>query len=240
MRTIKKRLLYIIACITLSVAVISIILHTTPLTLPVITRMLLLPLERGLQVSVDIGSSKVIVARNISLRDVTVVDEKGRFYYCKTANLGYRLIDLLFGEKATKFRLQDVKFYRDVDIINSVTDMLVISKIPDIQFEEIRGLVRIHNTKIYIEDLCACNNSLRIKGKGWIDKNGELDCDLHFSFHSSITDKIPETVKKMMLSPQEKDWMGVRLKVSGDYKKPSLHIASKGLRLNVTESYIKQ
>ena len=156
-----------------------------------VAHMVLFPLEKKIQSKIEFASSRTWLPGNISLYDLSIIDENGRLYYSKTANINYNLFDILFKNKVISFDLEKVKFYRGIDLLNSVTNMLIISKIPDVEFKKIVLTVGLREDGIDIKNIYAYNNLLRIKGSGWIEKDGSLDCNVNFSFHKDITDKVP-------------------------------------------------
>jgi hypothetical protein len=79
---------------------------------------------------------------------------------------------------------------------------------------------------------------MRIRGSGLIDKNGRLDCDVNFSFSKEVTDVIPDAVKTALLKHEKEGFMGIALKVKGNYKRPSLHITGDTIMLNIMEGIL--
>ena len=134
--------------------------------------------------------------------------------------------------------LKGTKFYKNVGLLDSVADLLVIAIMPDVEFDEIKGILQLHKDGVFIKDFSAHNDKMRIRGGGRIDKNGSLDCDINFSFSRDITDKVPDPVKEAILREEGEGWMGIAFKARGNYKRPSLHISSEMIKLNIMEGII--
>lgn len=204
-----------------------------PIKSNTITHILLLPLEKKFRKKIEFKTSYIWLPSKIFLEDVTIVGESRRLYYCKTFNLKYNLANLLFKKRDLFFDLKNIRSYRNIELLDSVTNMLVISAIPDVEFKEIKSTLQLYKNSIFIKNLYAYNDKMRIVGSGWIDNNGSLDCDVKFSFSKDITDMVPNLVKTALLKYEDEGWMGIALKVKGNYKKPSLHITGDTLKLNI-------
>jgi len=193
------------------------------------------PIEKKFRKEIKFNASYIWLPSKIFLENVAIVGESRRLYYCKTFNLKYNLANLLFGKRDLFFELKSIKSYRNIELLDSVTNMLVISSIPDVEFKEIKGHLELHKNSLFIKNLYAYNDKMRIKGSGWIDSSGLLDCDVKFSFSKDITDMVPDVVKTTLLKYEDGGWMGIAFKVKGNYKKPSLHIAGDTIKLNIRE-----
>ena len=196
------------------------------------------PLKKKFQKKIDVGASYIWLPANIFLEDLSIIDEGGRLYHCKTFNLKYNLADLLFGKREFFFNLNGIRLYRHAGLLDSVADMLVIAKMPDVELEEIKGSLELHKNGAFIKNLYTHNDKMRINGNGWISRDGLLDCDVNFSFSKDITDKIPDAVKVALLRDEDEGWMGIALKVKGSYKKPSLHITANTIKLNILQGLL--
>ena len=231
----KKRIFVLIKVALTGLVLGIIFVCTVPIKSNAIARIALLPIEKRFRNKIEFGSSGIWLPGNISLEEVSVIDLKGRLYRCKTAGIKYNLVDLFFKKGEFSFNLKEIKFYQNIGILDSVADMLVIPKMPDVEFREIDGVLQLRKNSLYIKNIYAYNDSIRIKGSGWIDRDGLLDCDANFSFYKDITDNIPAVVKETLLTREDKGWMGISFKAHGNYKKPSLHITGNRLELNITE-----
>ena len=225
---------FFLAGLTIGALLICII----PIKCVGLAHILLLPIEKKLGRQIEFNASRIWLPGSVSLKEITVTDKTGRLYYCKKADIKYNLSNLLFKKKEFLFVFEEIKFYRNIGLLNSIANMLVISKMPNAEFQKINGALRLRDGGVYIKNIYAYNNSIRIKGEGCVDKDGALDCDMNFSFCKDITDKIPGVVKATLLRNEGDGWMGMPIKTYGNYKKPSLRITTNGVQLNIKEAVI--
>ncbi len=231
----RKGISFFLNIILTALLLAVLVLCVVPVKSKAIARMAFLPFEKKFQNKIAFSSSSIWFPGNVYLEDVSITDKSGRLYYSKTADIKYNLIGLLFRKGGLSFDLKDIRFYGNIGILDSMADILIISKMPGIEFEEISGFLQVRNGTVYMRDIYAHNDSMRIKGGGWIDKNGLLDCDISFSFSRAMTDKVPDVVKETLLKRESKGWMSISFKARGNYKKPSLHLSGDRLKVNITE-----
>lgn len=230
----KRAFLFLVkAALIISVLGILVVC-LVPIKSNAVARIALLPFEERFRKSIEFNASKIWLPANIFLEGVSIIDESGRLYYFDTIDIRYNLEDLIL-KREFLVNLKDVKLYQNIELLDSVADMLVISKLPDVEFREIKGILQLSKDTVFIKGIYAYNDRMRIRGGGWINNDGTLDCDINLSFSEDITDKIPDAVKIALLRREDGGWMGIALKGRGNYKKPTLHISSDSIRLNVRE-----
>ena len=230
----KKSILFRLTKIILIALAVSILLILLiPTKSHLITRLALMGFEKKFQNKIEFGSSYIWLMGKISIEDVSATDKSGRFYSSRRLDIKYNFFDLLFGNREIFLTLKKPKFYRNISILDSVASMLVISKMPDLEFEEIKCSLRLGKNLLYIKNAYAYNDLMRIKGSGSIDNAGKLDCDINFSFYKEITDKVPKAIRAIILQDEEEGWMRISFKARGNYKTPSLHITGNRLEMNI-------
>ncbi len=197
---------------------------------------LLLPVENRFETDIRFSSSEVRLPAHISMGGVSVVEENGRLYYFDTLDIYYNLIDLLL-KREVFFAIKRAKLYQKMSLLNSVTDILVISELPDVEFEKIEGVFQLKSKGTVIKRFYAYNDIIRIRAVGWADKEGTLDCDVNFSFSEALTGRVPDAVKSALLKDEGGGWMGIALKVTGNYKRPSIRITGDALKVNIKELF---
>ena len=234
----KRGIAFIIKTVLIILVLGLFIVFLVPIKSNTIAHIMLSPIEKKLQKDIEFGDSYIWLPRNISLVGASIIDESGRLYYCNTFDLKYNLADVLFRKREFFFNLKGIKLYQNVEFLDFVADMLVISKMPDIEFREIEGVLQLHKNAFFLKDVYAYNDKMRIRGSGWVDNDGSLDCNINFSFSKDVTDIIPDAVKTALLTYEGEGWMGIALKVKGNYKKPTLHISGDTLKLNIMEGLI--
>lgn len=231
----KKGILSLINFVLILIALGVFFILIIPIKSNTFAHIVLSPVEKRFHKKIEFGTSRIWLPANISLEDVSIIGESGRLYYCKTFNLRYNLGDLLFKKREFFFTIKDIKLYKNIGLLDSIADMLVITTMPDIEFNEIDGTLRVYKNAILVKNFYTCNDNMRIKGNGWIYNDGVLDCNVSFSFSKTVTNMIPDAVKSTLLTHEDEEWMGITLKVKGNYKKPSLHITGDMLKLNIVE-----
>ncbi|MEA3305443.1 MAG: AsmA-like C-terminal region-containing protein, partial [Candidatus Omnitrophota bacterium] len=195
-----------------------------PIKLNTINHVILLPFEKAFQKKIEFTASSIWLPGKIFLKEASVTDKSGKLYYCEEVSFRYNVVGMLFGKKELTFNLKKVNLYRDVDLLNSVSAMLEMSKIPDIEFDAIAGAVKFYKDGIHIKRLSAYNDAMRISGDGRVNAEGVLNCNVNFSFSKNITDMIPDIGKAIILKDEGDGWMGLSLNVTGNYKRPSLRL----------------
>ena len=237
MKSINISLVKKILLILLPVTALSLIF--IPLHSDALTGILLKPLELKYKKKIEFEKSIIRLSSNISMDKVSILDENGQLYYIEDLEVKYNALNILFAKKWVELDLKEVKLYKKMDILNSVADILVISSLPEVEFDGIESLLEIYHNAVYIKELSAYNEKMRIESSGWVGRDGPLDCNIKFLFAESLTDNMPEAIKKTLLVKEEGGWSSIVFKLSGNYKKPTLHIASDILRLNIMEGIIK-
>jgi len=228
----KKKNLTFIKTFPAILAACIFLICIIPIRQPCAARLILRPLEKKLRNKIEFKSSLVKVSRGISLWGVSAIDAAGRGYYCASADVRYGLPEFIL-KREFSFALKDIKFYGNIGLMDSVTEILSIDRLPDVEFNEVSGTVRLLEEGVSIKNASASGDSVRIEGGGRVGKDGMLDCDIHFSFSPDITDKVPEVIKAALLEPEDGNRMGISFKAYGNYKNPSLHLRSDGLKLNI-------
>lgn len=231
----KKGILLLLKAILIVSALNILVVLVIAMKSNAITRAILMPIEQRIQKKIEFRTSRIWIPTKIFLEDISIIDKGGKLYYVKTLDLRYNLLDLLFRKREFMFNVNDIKLYKNVKLFNSVADMLAISALPDVEFKEIKGALQLHKKSILIKDIYAYNNKMRIRGNGRIDSIGSLDCNISFSFSRGITDAVPDAVRTALLKYENEGWMGIDLKVKGNYRKPSLHIMGNKLKLEILE-----
>ena len=231
----NKKIFFLLKISLAGLAAVFLLACIVPIRSKAVTDIILWPIKKRLNNKIEFTRSRIWLPGSLTLTDMSVLDSKGKLYYCEVADVRYNIFGVLFKNGKFSFELKKPRFYRDIGILSSVVDMLALSKMPDVEFTGIEGTVRLHKNATYIEELYAFNDSMRIRGNGWISKDGSLDCEIRFSFHKDIIDKVPNAVRSLLLTPEEGGWMRISFKVKGNYKKPSLHIISDRIRLNILE-----
>jgi len=233
MKKSTYRLIIILCILLLSLAVLA---SCVPIRSKTVMNILLLPVEKKFETDIEFKSSAIWLPAHISIDGISVIEESGRLYYFDTIDIYYNITDLVL-KREVFFKIKGIRLYQDMQLLNSVANMLDIPKTPDIEFEKMEGLFQLRNNGTLIKHFYAHNDRMRIRGSGWVDREGSLDCDVNFSFSKEVTGKIPDVVRSTLLKDERGGWMGITLKAKGNYKRPSLHIIGDVLKINIKELF---
>lgn len=225
--------------ISLILLLLVCLLALIPIRSNAINRFMLSPFEKKLAMAFQFKTSKIWLPGNIFLEGITASDKGGMLYRAESLNIKYNIQGLLFGKKEMSFCAKEVKFYKDIGLLNSVSRILTIPQMPNVDFNAIEGDFNFQKDATYIKKASARSGNMVIRGEGLIKNNGDLDCNVHFSFSKPIVDSIPDIIKMTLLSEENNGWMGITLKTTGNYAKPSLHIDSETFKMNIKETIIK-
>lgn len=210
-----------------------------PIRSNAVNRFILSSVDNKIVKAVDFEKSKIWLPGNIFLRGFSISDKGKMLCRAETISIDYNLAAMLFGKKKIAFSAKDVKFYKDIALLNSVSSILTIPKMLNVGFSAVDGNFEIRKDAMLIKKLTVSNDNMVMNASGSVKKNGDLDCKIHFSLNKSITDIMPDFVKMTLLSEEKDGWMGITLETTGNYAKPSLHVHSELFKLNIKETAIR-
>ncbi len=157
-----------IAFILLALALL--IVSLLPIRSKILTDLLLFPIEKKFQTDIEFSSSSIWLPAHVLIDEVSVIEESGRLYHVNSIGVYYNLVDLLF-KREIFFVLEGVKLYQNIGLLDSIANMLVISRMPDIEFDKIEGVVQLKNSGTIIKRtmpttiLCASREGAGRTGK---------------------------------------------------------------------------
>lgn len=232
-----------ISNILIKVALILFLLVCTFLFLPIrsntVNHFILSSIDNKIVKTVDFKKSKIWLPGNIFLEGLSISDKGKVLCRAETVSIDYNLAAMLSGKREIAFSAKDVKFYKDIALLNSVSSVLTIPKMLNVGFSAVGGNFEIRKDVMLVKKLTVSNDNMVMNGNGFVKKNGDLDCKIHFSLNKPITDTMPDFVKMTLLSEEKDGWMGITLETTGNYAKPSLHVYSELFKLNIKETTIK-
>lgn len=215
------------------------VLAFIPISSNAVNRLILSPFEGKFAKGLQFKSSRIWLPGDITLGGLTSSAKGGITYYAETLHVKYNVAKILFGKRNLSFSANSVTFCKGVGLLDSVSRILAMPQMPGAGFNSINGSLEFRNNAVYIEKIEAANKDVIVKGSGYIGRDGGLDCNLHFSFSGAVVDTIPEAIKTTLLTKESGGWVGIALKATGNYAKPSLHIGGDTFKLNIKESVIK-
>lgn len=222
---------------------ITALIITGALSIPIksnaINRVILSPLEKKLGKKCDFEASRIWLPGSVFLKGVSISDKSGVVCTVKDLNINYNLLGILMNNKEVLFDARNIRVHQDINLLTSVSNMLTIPKMPDVEFREIDGILNFKRDALYVKNIAAETEAMKIKGSGWLAKDGGLNCKFHFSFAAALTNNIPDIIKTTLLTSEEDGWMGITLNATGNYARPSLQIDSETFKLNIRETILK-
>ncbi len=210
-----------------------------PIRSNAVNHLILSPFEGKFAKGFQFKSSRIWLPGDITLGEITSSGEGGMTYHAETLRVKYNIAKILSGKRNVWFSVNGITFCKAVGLLDSVSRILAMPQTPGAGFDFISGSLEFRDNAVYIEKIEAVNKDVIVKGSGRIGRDGGLDCDLHFSFSEAIVNTIPEAIKTTLLTKEPGGWMGIALKTTGNYAKPSLCIDSGTFKLNIKESVIK-
>lgn len=231
----RKILLRVSAISALTICVILLI----PIKSNGINRLILLPFEKKFSKKIGFRASKIWIPGNIFLRGVSISDSGGGLGSAESLNINYNLPAILLRNGEVSFNARAFALQQDINLLTSVSNMLAVPKMPNVRFERIEGRLNFQKDAVYIKNIFGAADNIKIRGEGWISREGNINCKLHFSFSSSIVSNMPDIVKTTLLTDEANGWMGITLKARGNYIRPTLSIDSETFKLNIREGILK-
>ena len=92
----KERIFFPIKVALIVLALGIVVICVIPIKSNAVTHLALMPVEKRLRNKIEFSSSTVWLPGGVFLEDMSAIDEGGRLYYCKTADIKYNLPNLLF------------------------------------------------------------------------------------------------------------------------------------------------
>lgn len=234
-----KALLNILLICILILALAASVLAFVPIKSNNINHLILSLLEKKAASKLEFKTSRIWLPGDISLGGISVAIKGGRIYTAETLEIKYSLVGILSGKKAFHFKAKAVMAHQDISLLDSVSNMLGVPKMLDVTFSEVEGNVDLEKDRAVLNNITVSADNMSVAGDGWVTRSGDLTCTLHFSFSGAVTDKIPEIVRTALLTKEDGGWMGLTLKTSGNYTKPSLRIDSDTFIMNIKEGSLK-
>ena len=234
-----KRFVGILAKAVFILFLLICLLAIIPIRVNAVSHLILSPVEKKSATTLQFKTSRIWLPGNILLKDVSASNKSGILCHAEAIEIKYNIAAILFGKNNISVLAKGVNFHEDIGLLNSLSRVLTMPKMANVDFNLIEGDFDFQKDAICIKKIAAVNDNIAIKGAGWVKKDGNLDCSVHFSFSKAIVDTIPGLVKATLLSDENNGWMGITLKTTGNYAKPSLHIDSEMFKLNIKETIIK-
>ncbi len=235
MKQLLVKLLKFLAILVLIIAA----LLSIPIKSNTLNHFILSSFEKKIAKELNFKTSKIWLPGNIFLEDMSVSDKNGILCTAKDLNINYNPAGILLNNKEVSFKARNLRVHQDINLLTSVSNMLTIPKMPKVEFKHIDGVLDFRKDAIYIKNIAAETDAMKIEGDGWAGKGGDLNCRFHFSFGSSLVGNVPDIVKATLLTDEGGGWMGITLNATGNYATLSIQIDSETFKMNIRETILK-
>lgn len=235
MTIFKANLLKISLASVLMICVVILI----PIRINSINRIILSPFEKKFSKKLGFKTSKIWIPGNIFLQGLSISEGNKIMVSAEELNIDYNMAFVLLREGGVSFKASGLAFQQNINLLASVSAMLTIPKMPHVSFQRIEGKLNFRKDAIYIKEITAVTNDMRVSAEGRVGRHGDLNCKLHFSFSDSVLKDAPDIIKTSLLNEEADGWMGITLNANGNYAKPSLSIDSETFKLNIKEGALK-
>lgn len=141
------------------------------------------------------------------------------------------------GAATINFVLKDVRFLtknllKEVSY-NNVDDLVAMPFSTLWNYRELSGSVRQASDGIYVKDLRAEGDSIKLSFDGLLTRDNRIKADIGISFDKKLLGKIPPDLTNMVLKDSDSGWKSLNVKLEGDLTKPVIQITGKMFRLNI-------
>ncbi|MDD5421930.1 MAG: hypothetical protein WC592_03540 [Candidatus Omnitrophota bacterium] len=135
------------------------------------------------------------------------------------------------------FRLKDVNFTNrspgKLASFDSLEGLIAIPFDSRWSYQEISGKVRSRKDGVDIENFSATSDEIKFEVSGSVDYDNAINIDIKVFFGGKPLEKIPRELTGALLTDEKDGWKSLAVRLSGDYKSPSINISSKLFRLNI-------
>jgi len=200
-------------------------------------------IEKGLEVEVKFLSSpfrNLLFSKEWSTDGLKVSGDSGCILETGLLTLRPSLKFLLSGKRDFSLKAANLKFHKDIPILNSLCDLLSIEPFRKVAFDVIEADLMLEGNRLNISALKAEGGYIKISGSGMVDRDqGSIDFDLKFLLSEEVTSRINQRIRKELLREESAGWMSMSVEAVGDYKQPYLKVKSDLLHLNIRGIEIK-
>ncbi len=137
----------------------------------------------------------------------------------------------------TDFLLKDVHFITGgaakETSYNNIDGLIAMPFNALFNYEEISGKISPTPDGLYVNDLKAAGDSIKLSFDGLLTRDNRIKADIGISFEGKLADKIPPELTSMVLRDSDDGWKSLTVKLEGDLAKPSIQVTGRLFRLNI-------
>ncbi len=232
-----KKLLILFLCFSSILVILIVAIASSPQT---ILNLYINHIERSKGIEIDFSPRKISLFKEWVFSDVEITGKAGSALSIKDISIQPDFSSTYKGTTKATCRIKDLKFYKNLALLDAVFNLLKIQPLGDVTFQTIETDLVLTKDAIQTHNLLMQGNNIRISGTGTVDKkNGSMDYSLRFSLSEKITSDVSEAIRFILLKEHETGWMGIDITVSGNYKKPRIALKSGLMDLNIRSLGIK-
>jgi hypothetical protein len=224
-----KKLLIVFAA---TIAISALALYATA------DRIALFIISRNCNVSIRFGHMANEAFRKFDFADMTIIDNKsGIGLKAKKAVIRPFWGEIVSGTMAMDFTLSQVGFIKQKDEKSDNYDTFEgLAAVPfnsQWTYLDLSGALQTSRGDIHLRDLKAMSDVIKFTITGDFLSNANINADITVYFSDALFNKIPKKFIKGVLKEEGDGWKSFSMKLSGNYKAPSLQVTGKQFRLSI-------
>jgi len=145
--------------------------------------------------------------------------------------------EIAAGKLAIDVALSDVAFIKrsgeKTDDYETFEGLAALPLSSQWAYRDIRGILETSNGDIRLRDFVASGDMLRFSVTGDFLKDATINTDITIYFSDRLLEKVPKQFIKGVLKEEGDGWQSFSMKLTGNYKSPSIQVTGKLFRLNI-------
>ena len=195
-------------------------------------------LSRSYNLEIYYDSLKGNILKNVVFQNLKAVDRaSGNGIFAEAGSIALRWKGHGLSDIGLRIDLSGFNFVK-----NHPEHTTTYADLPDLvsspfnsrwRYGEISADIEVEKDIVTIKRLEAVGDEIRLFLSGRIYPNKKIESDIRILFSSKLTSRIPEELSDAVLQDEPHGWKSLSVKLSGNYKDPSIQITGKLFRLNI-------
>ncbi|OGW83640.1 MAG: hypothetical protein A2987_04665 [Omnitrophica bacterium RIFCSPLOWO2_01_FULL_45_10] len=195
--------------------------------------------SRSYNLSIDYDGLKNEHFRHFTFKDLSAIDNRRGLGF-KSGYAKLNLIGIKGLSAATcEFELHNVSLIKKgesaLDRYGDIAGLVSAPFASRWRYKDVIGRVRLFGKGIVVEKFKAESEDIKLSLSGTILSDDTLTCDLIIYFSEALTGNIPEELSEVVLRNESNGWKSLSVKLTGNYRSPSIQVAGQMFRLNIKE-----
>jgi hypothetical protein len=196
-------------------------------------------LSKAYNLNFSYSSLKMESFNHYILEDLNIINKKmGLGLFSRYADIKLTWNRLPFKNMITDFSLKEVNFLKEEPVgkavcYDSICELVSVPFDSNWTYKEISGKIQPFEDGINIMDFMAVSDEIKLSFRGTIFYTQTLNIDAVIYFSDKLVGKIPKELSTVILQNEDNGWKSLSVKLTGDYKAPSIQVTSKLFRLSV-------